>query len=407
MLDQLDKYLKKPAEIVFEWNDSETDAVGWLVINSLKNGAAGGGTRMRPSLTKEEVISLAKVMELKFSVCGPSIGGAKSGINFNPNDPRKPEVLKRWFKAIKPLLKSYYGTGGDLNVDEVKEVFPMTREIGIIHPQEGVLEGYYQYNDEKKQVILRQLDQGCKLKVVSEKYSVDLKGNYTVADMITGFGVSESIRLYYEIILKEKLDQQKVLIQGWGNVASAAAFYLAKSGAKITGIVDKDNVIWYEKGLSVDEIRDLYISKNGNALQSSMMIPVEEFGEKIWNEKFDIFVPAAASRLLDLETLQKLINNGLSCISCGANVPFKENMIVFGDTSQIIDSKISLIPDFVANCGMARTFAYLMQNGIEISENAIFEDVSNLMRRTIEMLKSSENQKNNIMNYFLSLYLNN
>jgi glutamate dehydrogenase/leucine dehydrogenase len=49
-------------EIVFEWNDKETDATGWVVINSLRGGAAGGGTRMRKGLNKDEVVSLAKTM---------------------------------------------------------------------------------------------------------------------------------------------------------------------------------------------------------------------------------------------------------------------------------------------------------------------------------------------------------
>ena len=44
-------------------------------------------------------------MEIKFTVAGPPIGGAKSGINFDPKDPRKREVLERWFAAAKPLLK--------------------------------------------------------------------------------------------------------------------------------------------------------------------------------------------------------------------------------------------------------------------------------------------------------------
>ena len=43
-------------------------------------------------------------------VSGPPIGVAKSGINFDPNDPRKKEVLKRWYAAVTPLLKHYYGT---------------------------------------------------------------------------------------------------------------------------------------------------------------------------------------------------------------------------------------------------------------------------------------------------------
>ena len=112
MKDLLKAFEEKRPEIVFEWKDPETDAEGWVVINSLRGGAAGGGTRMRLGLDKNEVESLAKTMEVKFTVSGPAIGGAKSGINFDPADPRKKEVLDRWFKAVTPLLKNYYGTGG-------------------------------------------------------------------------------------------------------------------------------------------------------------------------------------------------------------------------------------------------------------------------------------------------------
>ena len=44
---------------------------------------------MRKGLDQREVESLAKTMEVKFTVSGPHIGGAKSGIDFDPNDPRK------------------------------------------------------------------------------------------------------------------------------------------------------------------------------------------------------------------------------------------------------------------------------------------------------------------------------
>jgi hypothetical protein len=60
MEDLLKKFENKQPEIVFEWKDSETEAEGWVVINSLRNGAAGGGTRMRKGLDKREVESLAK-----------------------------------------------------------------------------------------------------------------------------------------------------------------------------------------------------------------------------------------------------------------------------------------------------------------------------------------------------------
>ena len=76
MKELLQKFENKRPEIVFEWKDAETEAEGWVVINSLRGGAAGGGTRMRVGLDKREVESLAKTMEVKFTVAGPAIGGA-------------------------------------------------------------------------------------------------------------------------------------------------------------------------------------------------------------------------------------------------------------------------------------------------------------------------------------------
>lgn len=108
MKELLSKFENKRPEIVFEWKDSQTDAEGWVVINSLRGGAAGGGTRMRVGLDKREVESLAKTMEVKFTVAGPAIGGAKSGINFDPKDPRKKKYskggLQRFHHFSKPIM---------------------------------------------------------------------------------------------------------------------------------------------------------------------------------------------------------------------------------------------------------------------------------------------------------------
>jgi hypothetical protein len=55
MKDLLQKFENKEPEIVFHWKDPETEAEGWTVINSLRGGAAGGGTRMRKGLDMNEV----------------------------------------------------------------------------------------------------------------------------------------------------------------------------------------------------------------------------------------------------------------------------------------------------------------------------------------------------------------
>jgi glutamate dehydrogenase/leucine dehydrogenase len=129
MIENLNKFEAKEPELIVEWNDNESDARGWLVINSLRGGAAGGGTRMRKGLDLQEMILLSKTMEIKFTVSGPAIGGAKSGINFDPFDPRKKDVLTRWFRAILPLLQNCYGTGGDLNIDYNQDIIPLTKEL--------------------------------------------------------------------------------------------------------------------------------------------------------------------------------------------------------------------------------------------------------------------------------------
>ena len=133
MIENLTKFEAKEPELIVEWNDNQSDAKGWLVINSLRGGAAGGGTRMRKGLDLREVVLLSKTMEIKFTVSGPAIGGAKSGIKFDPLDPRKKEVLKRWYRAILPLLKNCYGTGGDLNIDYNQDIIPLSKELSVLH----------------------------------------------------------------------------------------------------------------------------------------------------------------------------------------------------------------------------------------------------------------------------------
>ncbi len=372
----LDKFENKRPEIVFEWKDSETEAEGWVVINSLRGGAAGGGTRMRKGLDKREVESLAKTMEVKFTVAGPAIGGAKSGINFDPKDPRKEGVLRRWYAAVTPLLKHYYGTGGDLNVDEIHEVIPMTEDCGVWHPQEGVFNGHFQPREAQKINRIGQLRRGVLKAIEDTSFSPDVNRKYVVADMITGYGVAESIKHYYSI-WGGNLKGKKVIVQGWGNVGSAAAFYLSQEGAKIVGIIDRVGGLINNEGISYEEIRELFLNKNGNELNHPNMLSYEEMNAKIWDLSADVFIPCAGSRMITKDQLERMIAAGVEVISAGANVPFADPEIFFGEIADHADNNISIIPDFISNCGMARVFAYLMSNDLkELTDEGIFSDTS-------------------------------
>lgn len=407
MENLLAHYRDKKPEVVFEWNDPFTDAQGWVVINSLRNGAAGGGTRMRKGLTKDEVVALSKVMEIKFSVCGPPIGGAKSGINFDPTDPRRLEVLARWYKAVLPLLKNYYGTGGDLNVDEIKDVIPITEELGLWHPQEGIVKGHLKPTEGLQINVIGQLRYGCAKMVEDPEFAPSGSDEkYAVADLVTGYGVAESVRHFYNLYKKSDLKGKRVIIQGWGNVAAAAGYYLAQQGAKIVGIIDREGGILSNEGLDFNAVKSLFLHKKGNKLQSTQMLPFETVNEKIWSIGAEIFIPGAASRLINKDHVQQMIQNGIEVISCGANVPFVDDDVFFGQTARETDAKIALIPDFIANCGMARVFAYLMQPDVPVTDRSIFQDISQTIRRALEEVHKTHPSANFISSNALKLALN-
>ena len=383
MKELLNRFETKAPEIVFEWHDAETPAKGWVVINSLRGGAAGGGTRMRKGLDRREVESLAKTMEVKFSVSGPAIGGAKSGIDFDPADPRKDGVLRRWYKAVMPLLKTYYGTGGDLNVDEVHEVIPITESYGLWHPQEGVVNGHFLPSESERIQKVGQLRLGVAKVVEDPRYTPEYTRKYVVADLITGWGVAESVLHYYRLYGGD-VAGKRVVVQGWGNVGSTAAYYLAQAGARVVGIIDREGGLLNPEGFSFEQIRTLFLNKKGNQLVAPGMLPFDEINRRVWSAGAEVFLPCAGSRLVTQPQVEQLIKAGLELVASGANVPFADREIFYGPIYEHADSAVAVIPDFIANCGMARAFAFLMQGDVEISDEAVFGDVSATVAAALE-----------------------
>ena len=224
------------------------------------------------------------------------------------------------------------------------------------------------------------------IKVIEDKkFSPDLSRKYTVADMLTGYGVAEAVKHYYDIY-GGHIKGKRAIVQGFGNVGSAAAYYLTQLGAKVVGIIDRDGGLINENGFTMSEMTDLFLSKDGNKLNSNEMIPFEEINSKIWSLPAEIFVPAAASRLVSQEQVQQMIDTGLEVISPGANVPFADKEIFFGPIMEYTDNHLSLLPDFISNCGIARVFAYLMESKIDLpmQDEAIFNDTSNTIKKALQ-----------------------
>jgi glutamate dehydrogenase (NAD(P)+) len=378
MWQRYGRYLRRAPEVTVEWRDAESEARGWLVVNSFRGGAAGGGTRMRPGVTLREVVYLAKAMELKFALAGPAIGGAKAGIDFDPADPRKGEVLGRWYRAIAPYLQERYGTGGDLGVDEVTEVIPAIGQLGLGHPQEGIVRGHLRPEPEHFRRIIGNLQSGVAAPLQTP---FGLEGvALTVSDMITGYGVAHSIVHYYRR-RGEGVEGVRVLLEGFGNVGAACALYLARAGARIVAISDARSALIAPEGLGAPEVEELIRRRESKLIASDdpRLLPPAERG-RFFEVTAEIFVCAAASGSVDESTLERLAAQGVRVIASGANHPFRERRIGSTRTAKLADRRFSILPDILANCGMARTFSYLMERGAEPHAVPIFAAVD----RTIE-----------------------
>lgn len=375
-------YLRTPPELTITWNDRETDARAWLVINSLRGGAAGGGTRMSAGLQPREVTYLAKAMELKFAISGPPIGGAKSGIDFDPYDPRRTDVLERWYSALAPVLRERYGTGGDLNVDEVLDVIPAFARIGLGHPQDGIVRGHLHPDDAEYARIHERLERGVSAAV--EGVPADQGRTVTVADLVTGYGVATGIRRWREAQGRD-LEGVRVILEGFGNVGAACGTYLTRAGARIVAIRDARHTLVDADGLDARAFEALV------ARRTHKMLPVDDV-RTVDNREYgtfhdtpaDVFVCAAISESITPTVLDRLEGAGVRAIACGANQPFHEYKIGTTRVARNADRRFAVLADVVANCGMARTFSYLMERDANATAEAVFAAVE----RTIADRKS-------------------
>lgn len=375
------EYFRAAPEIVFEWNDRETAARGWLVINSLKGGAAGGGTRMRRGLNRDEVTFLAKAMELKFAFAGPAIGGAKSGIDFDPSHPAKREVLSRWFQAIRTELLSRYGTAGDLNVSEIDEVIPLCGEIGVGHPQLGVLRGHFGLDGEalgrRSELMHIGLDQP-----VPPDYGLAGKEARVFA-LVTGYSVTQSALRLLRHQGRSPADT-RVLLQGFGSVGGAAALYMARSGFRIVGISDAQTGLRKADGFSVEEIEGLLLHRTGNTLPAAAGSGDPCASDALFDTPSDLLVAAAASGTLDIGVLDRIRAAGVQSIVAGANHPFASTAP--GDTSveQEADGRFAIVADIIASCGTAHAFACQSRSDFPLQPRIVFESIEETVGRAVD-----------------------
>ncbi|MGY8953025.1 MAG: amino acid dehydrogenase, partial [Flavobacteriales bacterium] len=137
------------------------------------------------------------------------------------------------------------------------------------------------------------------------------------------------------------------------------------------------------------------------------MLSYDDVNAKIWDLKSEIFIPCAGSRMITQDQVDRMKSSGMEVIAAGANVPFADPEIFFGPIADYADVHLSIIPDFISNCGMARVFCYLMkEDHVDMSDEAIFADTSNTIRKALLNSHSKNSSKNHIAKTAFEIALN-
>ena len=263
--------------VVVEWNDTETDAKGWMCAYNFVGHYCGGGTRMHPTVTKEEVIRLATTMGYKYKACESlTTGGCKAGIAYDYKAPDAEDVLRRFLTATAPYIKAGVSIGGDLGVD-YSVVLRILDDLGIGIPQTKAMKE----DPDIHQGILNH-DRAEK------ELTYD---GFKMYDMITGYGVAAAADEAWK--LKGGKEGASVVIQGFGCVGASCVNSLNKMGYKVVGIADVNGLVYCKDGLDIPKLVATRLPK-GELNKEAFEDNYEVLPNSEWlSQECDILIPAA------------------------------------------------------------------------------------------------------------------
>jgi glutamate dehydrogenase (NAD(P)+) len=344
------------------WTDELTGIKGYVVIDTLSRGVAGGGLRMRDGVTLDEVRDLAQAMTLKEAVVYTEgdhyipLGGAKGGIDCDPYDPRAREVLGRFGRAMKPLIEALFATGEDFGVrqDVMDEVFA---EEGIRSSAESALSLVEDGADaahERLKVAFAEVVDGIGL-----------------GELVGGFGVAETALAALEFRGLEPASATAV-IQGFGSMGGATARYLTAAGVRVVGISDREGMVYNPEGLDVETLlasRDVF-----GVIDRTSLRPGDELrpGEDWIGADADVLVPAAMSYVITADNVDR-VKASIICEAANvATLPEAESVL--------LERGVTVVPDFVANVGTNAWWWWVAFADISPTTDDSFRKISGVLR---------------------------
>ncbi|WP_368654604.1 Glu/Leu/Phe/Val dehydrogenase [Ornithinibacillus sp. 4-3] len=360
---------KNKPYFVVEWNDTETDAQGWLVVHNFVKGYTGGGTRMHPSVTKEEVERLAEAMAYKYVASeSTTTGGCKGGISYDYKAPDAYDVLRRYMIAMLPYIDHGVSLGSDLGT-KYEDVLQIFKEFGIDIPltqsmkkDPAVLEGIKRYD----KLLLEKVD------------------GLLLNDVVTGYGVAFSVDEAWKFNHASK--GAKVVIQGFGSVGASCALKLSQLGYSIVGISDANLLVTCEDGLDVQKLID-HKNNYGEMDPASFADHYETRPNTDWLEvDCDVLIPCALEDVIHEGNAQDV---KASLVVEAANIPVS----AAGD-EVLKDKKIDIVNDFVANLGAIRAYDAVIFGLVEPNTQAVIDDIEQLCRKNVQKLFTEAKTQN-------------
>ena len=325
-----------PEKIVF-FRDANVDMNGVLVRDNTAIGWPGGGIRMAPDITVEEIARLARAMTYKFASYRLKVGGAKSGIMADPLSDKKDLLIASFAEAIKTnIIEDKYYCGPDMGTydRDIERIFKIIGHPGLIPKPLGMK-----------------------------------KNGFPVEELYTGYGVSYCIDAVFNFLKNKGVFNEdykpKIILEGFGKVGVGIAMSLKELGFKLTGVSTINGAIFDEEGLDLDKLLQLKLEYGDNLIhqyESTNLVKLEK--EKLFELSSeyptDFLIPGARPDVINAKIIDKI---EAKAIVPASNIPYEKGITKILKEKGIID-----FPDFVANAGevLALGVNKVAQNADEI-----------------------------------------
>ena len=290
---------------------------GYRVQHCLALGPAKGGVRYHPSVTLDEVKSLAFWMTFKCAVMSLPFGGAKGGVAVEPKKHSKAElerISRRYFAEISLLV----GPEKDIPAPDVNTTpdimawFMDTYSMTVGYSSMAVVTG--------KPVGL---------------------GGSEGREEATGRGVAKTASMAAK---RKGIDISKatVAVEGFGNVGRFAALLLSlEEGAKVVAVSDSRGAIYNPDGFDVEEL--IKYKKEHGTVADYPRAKGRLSNDELKVLDVDILIPAALEHSIDAEIAKEI---KAKVVVEGANGPLTK------EADDILNERgVLVVPDILANAG--------------------------------------------------------